>query len=177
MNKQGYTYLIKQNKYLKIGFTSDIDVRKKQYNTHNANFELLYYIKSNNLLEKKLHEKWKNFKFKNEWFNYTDEIINYFKYYHLYSDELNYDKKTNDFSICNADLQILYNIKPDFCVKVYLFLMNNSKNKEIFISQSKREEIQNTLSLSKSSVILALKVLNDNCLIKRIERGIYLINN
>ena len=48
-------YLIKQEgkeqNYLKIGYTKDIDDRLKAYNTHNANFELIETIEGEKDIE------------------------------------------------------------------------------------------------------------------------------
>lgn len=49
-------YLIKSNKFLKIGYTSNIDNRIKQYKTHNPDIKILSIIEGTREDEKKLHE-------------------------------------------------------------------------------------------------------------------------
>ena len=74
--KQGFTYLIQQDEYLKIGFTNNLFNRIRQYETHNVNPNLIYYIIGN--VEKELHQLFYEYKYKNEWFYYNDNIIKYF---------------------------------------------------------------------------------------------------
>lgn len=71
------TYLIQQGNYLKIGYTSNLKNRLKQYDTHNMYYKLLYVINGN--CEKELHEMFKEYHYKKEWFHKNKEILNEFK--------------------------------------------------------------------------------------------------
>lgn len=48
-------YLLKSGKFLKIGFTSNIENRIKQYKTHNPDILVLSMIEGTREDEKKLH--------------------------------------------------------------------------------------------------------------------------
>ena len=71
-------YLIKQEgkeqNYLKIGYTKDIDDRLKEYNTHNANFELIETIEGEKDIETYAHKLLVQFKYKNEWYIENNEV-------------------------------------------------------------------------------------------------------
>lgn len=71
-------YLIKSNKFLKIGYTSNIDNRIKQYKTHNPDIKILSIIEGTREDEKKLHELCKEWKYDSEWFYYSPKIIELF---------------------------------------------------------------------------------------------------
>ena len=68
---------------LKIGYTRDKDKRFTQYKLHNPLFQVLYEIpECDEEIEKSLHYYFKEYQYQNygnEWFIYTDEIINFFK--------------------------------------------------------------------------------------------------
>lgn len=67
-------------------------------------------------------------------------------------------------------------IKPDYCAKVYMYLCDKANSNEVFVTQKIRKDIEDTCGLKKSAIILALKILNDNGIINRIERGHYELN-
>lgn len=71
-------YLIKQEgkeqNYLKIGYTKDIDDRLKAYNTHNANFELLETFEGEKDIETYAHKLLNQLKYKGEWYIESNEI-------------------------------------------------------------------------------------------------------
>lgn len=76
---EGYVYLIQQDCYYKIGFSKNLFNRTKQYNTHNANYSLLYYIKGGRDLEKELHRRFKKYNYSLEWFYVNSDILSYFQ--------------------------------------------------------------------------------------------------
>lgn len=71
-------YLIKQEgkneNYLKIGYTKDLDDRLKAYNTHNANFELIETFEGDKDVEAFAHKTLANLKYKGEWYIENNEI-------------------------------------------------------------------------------------------------------
>lgn len=71
-------YLLKSGKFLKIGFTSNIENRIKQYKTHNPDILVLPMIEGTREDEKKLHTLCKQWKYDTEWFYYNPKIIDLF---------------------------------------------------------------------------------------------------
>ena len=74
-------YLIKCGNYLKIGFTENLEQRTKTYETHNPDFEVLCTIDGDKNDETYLHNLFKQYKYKNEWFYNNEEIIEVVKNY------------------------------------------------------------------------------------------------
>ena len=74
-------YLIKCGNYLKIGFTENLEQRTKTYETHNPDFEVLCTIDGDKNDEAYLHNLFKQYKYKNEWFYNNEEIIEVVKNY------------------------------------------------------------------------------------------------
>lgn len=72
-------YLIEQDNFYKIGYTSNLERRLKEYSTHNINFKLIDIIEGDKSFEDLLHKKFKHLKYNNEWFHKNDEILEYFK--------------------------------------------------------------------------------------------------
>jgi hypothetical protein len=80
----GYVYCIANaNKTaIKIGWTKNPEKRVKDLQTGNSEkLTILHYIPGSKYLEKSLHIKYKMYQTsaKNEWFEYNEDIINYFK--------------------------------------------------------------------------------------------------
>lgn len=73
-------YLLKQygkNKtYLKIGYTQNLKERLKAYNTHNAEFEVIYSMEGEQDLETFAHKLLSDYNIKGEWFK-EDPMIYY----------------------------------------------------------------------------------------------------
>ena len=88
-------YLLTDGTNLKIGFTNNIAKRLKQYQTHSSTISLISHKEGNKYDEYLLHDKFKMYRIKNEWFKYSDELINYFKEYR----SLNITHKDNSESI------------------------------------------------------------------------------
>ena len=66
-------------KFCKIGFSNNPEARIQQLQTGNPfKLELSSVIDGDITMEKELHEKFKHLKLQGEWFNYTDEIRNFF---------------------------------------------------------------------------------------------------
>lgn len=73
-------YLIKQygknTTYLKIGYTQNLKERLKAYNTHNAEFELVYSMEGDQELEAFAHKLLLEYNIKGEWFK-EDPMVYY----------------------------------------------------------------------------------------------------
>ena len=67
-------YFIESSGYLKVGFTTNIDNRLKQYATHNPSFKLLYLINGSEQTEKTIHKELKDYNFRLEWFHIDDYV-------------------------------------------------------------------------------------------------------
>lgn len=154
MDNTGYTYLIQQGECLKIGYTTDVKKRLRQYRTHNVDFKLLYVLKGNE--EKELHNKFSKFKFKNEWFNFDDEIVKYFE-----------NNSNKDFSPLTYDtvgnikisyLKALYMFDPIHCSPLFIYLMGETELGTNRVNINCKDLIK-TMSCSKNTIYRCLDVL------------------
>ena len=71
-------YLIELEKMYKIGQTKNLIQRMRFFeNTYHKYPKLINYIVSNDykMIEKKFHERYKNFRLKNEWFNLDENFL------------------------------------------------------------------------------------------------------
>jgi DNA-binding XRE family transcriptional regulator len=73
-------YLIShEDKFLKIGYTCNINNRLSQLQTSNPiRLKVINLIKGDVNLEKELHSRFKDIRVNGEWFVYDAEILNYF---------------------------------------------------------------------------------------------------
>lgn len=74
-------YLLKSYDYLKIGYSSDIDTRLKQYKTYNPNFTLLDTKEGTQKDEKVLHKLCYEWHVGNEWYKDIPEVRNIWNNY------------------------------------------------------------------------------------------------
>ena len=74
-------YLIQDRDYLKIGYSANMDQRKKAYETTNCYAEIIMTKDGSRKDEAILHKLCEKWHYKNEWFYYNDEIIEIFKNY------------------------------------------------------------------------------------------------
>jgi predicted GIY-YIG superfamily endonuclease len=85
--KKGLYLISEDNKFLKIGVAEDVNKRLKQLKTSNHNhLRVLYYIKGLGKIEKIIHEHFYKFHKENEWFYYSDLIIDFFEKLTINSD-------------------------------------------------------------------------------------------
>lgn len=68
-------YLIKSGKYLKIGYTDNLEQRLQEYNIHNPNYSLLDTCYGTLQDEQKIHKIINTYRYKNEWFHYSNKIL------------------------------------------------------------------------------------------------------
>jgi predicted GIY-YIG superfamily endonuclease len=74
-----YLFLDEHQNLLKIGFTENPARRFKEIRNANTNpVKFIGYMPGTKTNEAILHHKWKRFNKKLEWFNYDDEIVEYF---------------------------------------------------------------------------------------------------
>jgi hypothetical protein len=75
-----YLIIEQKKEYCKIGFSKNPVKRLSSMQTsHHCNLEILHIIEGDIKEEKLLHRKFENYKVKNEWFTFNDEILGYFK--------------------------------------------------------------------------------------------------
>lgn len=92
-----------ENKYIKIGYTIDIQERLKGLQTSSPLTLYLYkIIPGNTIDEKTLHKEFKEYHLRNEWFNFTNELKDKI-------DNLNSDRFITEFD------KILNYILKDIC--------------------------------------------------------------
>lgn len=172
MNNEEVTYLIQQGNYLKIGYTSNLKNRLKQYDTHNMYYKLLYVINGN--CEKELHEKFKKYKEKTEWFKYNDEIIEYFKNRNTENEVI---KSVNSVSI-NINSEWINKIEQISEYKVLLWCLEFSNNNLINLNIDILNKIQNKTEYKIQSIRNTIvSLVKKDLLIKdKTKRGIYYLN-
>jgi hypothetical protein len=75
-----YLFLNTENGSLKIGRSANVKARLKQLNTSSPDkISCIFEIREMGMLERGLHEMFEPFRLNGEWFEYSEEIINYFK--------------------------------------------------------------------------------------------------
>ena len=99
-------YLIKDRDYLKIGYSANIDQRKKSYDTTNCYAEIIMTKDGSRKDESNLHKLCEKWRYKNEWFYYNEEIIKIFEEYHP-DQEQRIQKLENEVSILKLQVQSL----------------------------------------------------------------------
>lgn len=163
------TYLIQQGNYLKIGYTSNLKNRLKQYNTCNADYKLLCVI--NGDYEVELQSKFKDLKYRDEWFHYSDSIIEQFN---LYKDVFSTFDKNNSTKNNRYSKKITpKNIKKFISIcKKYVW----SPEEYIISSDPRIESELDKLSLLNMKSKL-FKILLDKKILIRTRKGFYVFNN
>jgi len=69
VEKQGYVYFIKCRDKIKIGYSTNVNKRLKQFSVGNGEkLELIYKIQTDRYLESVLHKKYQNYHISGEWF-------------------------------------------------------------------------------------------------------------
>jgi len=96
----GFVYLMKDKDYYKVGHTKRLDVRKEQLQTGNPNEIIIinsYLCKNYKKAEYILHQKYKEYRVINEWFDLPIEIINNFKEDAILADKVAESLKLNPY--------------------------------------------------------------------------------
>lgn len=77
-----YTYILKSDKWYKVGRAINMDSRLKTYETHNPNFEVIYVVDGD--YESCLHDYYSDKRDKGEWFLVDSDDIQFIKENLLY---------------------------------------------------------------------------------------------
>lgn len=102
-NKKGIYLISEENKFLKIGVSEYVEKRLKQLKTSNHNhLRILYHIKGIGKIEKLIHEYFVKYHKENEWFYYSDSIIDFFE-------KLDKNKELFDNLYSQNDLKYAFN--------------------------------------------------------------------
>ena len=72
-----FIYIIKDNDYYKIGYTTNYKKRIKAYKTHNANINTVCLVETEKAfeLEAYLHDMYKDKNIRGEWFDLTEKDV------------------------------------------------------------------------------------------------------
>lgn len=77
-------YVISTTKYVKVGYTSNLEKRLKQYDTHNPDYTIYKTIKKGTAQhELELHNLLKEYKYQGEWFHLNEEVLQIIDNYKL----------------------------------------------------------------------------------------------
>lgn len=155
-------YLIQSGNFLKIGYTSDIVKRMKQYNTCNPDYILLGITEGNREDEKRLHNKFSKLKHKNEWFYYNDSILKEFKSYGTVSDD-------EFFCMFSCGSNALYKLQSVIAIKLVLMLCCSLKSNSaiLHVSNRLRGELGVNLGISQKKLDEAFELLEEHNIIYR----------
>lgn len=169
-------YLIKDTDFLKIGYSSNIEERMKEYATHNPSYELIGVREGDKEFEKFFHNRFKEFRLRNEWFEYKDIIV---------EDFLNYKDKIYNYpegeSISTMFVFFklgdkLLEMKSFTSINIIFYIASHCQYNtgKILFSSDERKRCAKATGKSTNSITNALKTLEDYNLIKRLpEKYIY----
>ena len=83
-----YLIVCEETQTCKIGYSQDAQSRLVQLQTSNPfKLKLKAVISGDAKLEKEIHNKFKEFKLRGEWFEYNSIIKGFFEYYNIYITE------------------------------------------------------------------------------------------
>ena len=173
-------YLLQSHDKLKIGYTSDINKRMRQYKTHNVDISLISSKEGTFEDEKILHKLCSKYKITSEWFQYNKFIIDAFENYLGNTGSINNgleEDSSSDFvQIYYEMLRTFYSIKyvSDLKLIIELASMANYNTGEIDLSTKKREVLCDRLGIKKTHLSTSLKRLKELNLIRG-EKGSYII--
>jgi len=82
-----YTYFITDGEYYKIGKTRKLKDRMAVYRTHSTTIEWLGFCLGDK--ERELHKKYNEYNYLNEWFDFTEDLVEEIKINHFPIDDVN----------------------------------------------------------------------------------------
>ena len=97
-------YLIQLDNAYKIGYAKDVNKRIKNLSATHVVVNLIDSKEGKHKDEKELHKLCNNFKIKNELFEINNEVLDIFKNYISYSEDIQELKVENDISINSNNL-------------------------------------------------------------------------
>ena len=176
-------YLIKSNDKLKIGYTSNLEVRLKQYKTHNLDIELLNKKEGSINDEKTLHSICSEYKIKNEWFKYNQFIIDAFNKYNPLNESLSYK---NDYINIYLDefVDIMLKIENGTQARLLALLWkeseinlkDSSKGNQIYTIKANKDKWAKELLVKLQTINNTLSALLEKNLLIKKDRSICMLN-
>jgi hypothetical protein len=146
-------YFIRCNEFIKIGFTDNNPIlRLRDLQVGNpTELILIKTISGTHSLEQHLHKKFNHIHYRGEWFNITDELINYincapsFPVIELLSQNIIYTASDIQFILSNNDIR---NMCFQFHkIKKQIKRKRSNKNKVTIVKKNGIQYKINTLSL------------------------------
>lgn len=172
-------YLIQSGNYLKIGYTTNIENRMKQYQTCNPDVFLIKIIDGEYPYENYLHKKFNKYLFKNEWFFYNKSIVDYFLNYEVkasypdifflkkeFTSQCDFYSKLNEYDILSLE---------DTVVFLYMYmdaLKNNNRHNWGYTTQLSIRIKNEIAQLLKMDIERINGIIN-----KFLKRGIIIKHN
>ena len=151
-----YLIYCSKTKTCKIGYSYNPDNRLKELQTGNPyHLELITTVPGDISIEKDIHSKFNHLKLKGEWFNYTQEIKDYFKV----EIELDYTQFYHSLSKTLVQLDSLLSVK----LLCWCFVEMSDKNMFTF-NDLKAESLNDWLKKNNSKVYLPSK--SSLCLVR-----------
>ena len=159
-------YVIKctKTKSCKIGFSSNPESRLAQLQTGNPfSLELVAEMEGCINDEKLLHEKFKEFRLNGEWFEYIDEIKEYFK--------------IEEFYLMYSSMVIILKQSSDIKMKLFAALLERySSGQEFAMNGSLKEVIAKETNCNPRSFDNAFTFLVKSNIVVKISSQLYKVN-
>lgn len=173
-------YLITDGKYLKVGYTTNIKSRMKQYATHTNNFRLLSYKEGGTADEEFLHKLLNKYLVRDEWFEYSDDVISTFNKY----DPILENTVERSITVYTKHLEDIYRNCTGVPLALFLVLceelkppVNNEKYSIFNAYLDDKDRWAKKLQItSGKNVDVALKKLLNSGAIFKLYRGVYAIH-
>lgn len=157
-------YLIKCDKTntCKIGYASNPENRLSQLQTGNPfALELVGVVDGDISLERELHIKFDKYRIKGEWFEYSQEIKDFFD--------------IDEFMMIYPDLLPIIMKMEQSEIRVYGYLLRYANGVSFSISKSLREQMGKEIDLNERTIYNTLIVLRDKKLLF-FKDGLYQLN-
>lgn len=169
-------YLITCNKTksCKIGFSNNPQNRLIQLQTGNPfPLELTSVIEGTIKDEQLLHKKFKNFKLAGEWFDYNEEIKDYFKVKEYVKVNILKDKITNETFLSLELFDTLGEVK----ILSYILQQINFKKDGLYNHSATRQKaIESKYGYSRATQNNYIKSLTNKNFVIKIGKGEYKVN-
>jgi len=157
-------YLIKCDKTntCKIGYASNPENRLSQLQVGNPfSLEIVSIIDGDIPLEKELHKKFDKYRLKGEWFEYCDDIKNFFD--------------VDEFMRVHPELIKLFKIMDKAEVRLYAYLLKYVNGELFSIKKVLNDGVTNEINLKERTIYTAFKDLYSRGLILK-DDYVYRIN-
>lgn len=173
-------YLITDGTNLKVGYTSNLERRMSQYNTHSSTIKLINAKPGNFKSEKNIHKKFSHIKINREWFKYSEDLISYFNSYNGDRDLFIESLTDSKFVYINPSQLMLLRSRNSIGVLLVvieeLFGFSNSTYVFTALMDDKSRWAEKLGIHCNTSIDNALAELVEKDMIYRVSKGKYAIN-